>query len=181
MDQKIFTHSSPCFGHGQYYPSRSPLSNDKKSSRPWPPHPNKILKFFDDILDFENLLCFGSTWHMRGGGRRRSVGYITRVSPKTIPRTGKDCRSLSRTILDIYIFFSWSNGSDVAWILALNLTCPNFTKKLPGVSHFFGPQKVGIWTEKKNSSTLLYENLPLCKILLKLPLFNIEKLNLLFL
>jgi hypothetical protein len=27
----------------------------------------------------------------------------------------------------------------------------------------------------------LYENLPLCKILLKLPLFNIEKLNLLFL
>ncbi len=56
--------------------------------------------------------------YWRGGGRRRSVGYIMRISPKTILTTGEDRRSLSHAILDMYNFYR--DESAAAWILPTN-------------------------------------------------------------
>jgi hypothetical protein len=95
-------------------------------------HPNKIFNSLMTCLYFEGFSHFVST----GGGRRRSVRYIQRTSPKNIVTTGKDCRSLSYTILGIQIFSR--DKSDVAWILTYKLTCQNFIKKLIEVSQNHG-------------------------------------------
>jgi hypothetical protein len=49
--------------------------------------------------------AFSHFWEYgRGGGRRRGVGYIVKISPMNILTTGKDCRLPSNTIFDIYNF-----------------------------------------------------------------------------
>jgi hypothetical protein len=77
---------------------QSPLFSIKKNqSRQFPP-PEQSFQFFEDMIVFDDFSHFEGT----EGGRRSGVEYIMRVSPKTILKTGKGCRSLSHTILDFY-------------------------------------------------------------------------------
>jgi hypothetical protein len=102
MDRHKNTRGLSTLGCGQYYPRRYPLSNDKKSSCARLRHPNKI---FNPLMTYLILRTSANLGVQEGGGRRRGVSYIMRISLKNILTTNKDCRSLSHTILDIQFLF----------------------------------------------------------------------------